>query len=172
MFAQRKRLEDGPDYAEIAGNLSAAIVEMVQSSFIGNRMVLTYNLYAFVQRPERRYLFDDIMENVLRLSGKGTTVRIGMGEPVPGDHERHYNVLLVDSAASLKFVCRELIHFWWHLTYALSFFYFIHVVPFIRSSPSITSTRMVTSLSSYTPTTRRTTMTCSSKYSSSIGFWA
>ncbi|XP_029405731.2 uncharacterized protein LOC115066099 [Bactrocera dorsalis] len=107
LFAQSKGLEDGPDYAEIAGNLSAAIVEMVQSSFIGNRKVLTYNLYAFVQRPERRYLFGDIMENVLRSSGKNATVRIGMGEPVPGDHERHYNVLLVDSAASLNSLYTE-----------------------------------------------------------------
>ncbi|XP_011193653.2 uncharacterized protein LOC105219308 [Zeugodacus cucurbitae] len=107
MFVQRKGLEDGPDYAEIAGHLSAAIVEIVQSSFIGHRKVNTYNLFSYVQRPERRFLFGDIIENVLRSSGNGNTVRIGLGEPVPGDHERHYNVLLVDSAASLNSLYAE-----------------------------------------------------------------
>lgn len=171
MFVQKKGLEDGPNSAEIADNLSAAIVDIVERSFIRNRKILTYNLYAFVQRPERRYLFGDIMENVLRSSGESNTVRIGMGEPVPGDHERHYDVLLVDSAASLKFVRAELIKFWVQLSNVLSFFFCTYVVPSIRSSPSIISTRMATSLSFYTPTIRRITMMCYSKYSSSIGFW-
>ncbi|XP_053947743.1 uncharacterized protein LOC128856465 [Anastrepha ludens] len=102
MFVERKGFQDGPGYVEIAGNLSAAIVEIVWTSFIKYRHRHTFNLYAFAQRPERKLLFGDIMEKVLSALGKDSTVRIGMGEPVPGDDERHYNVLLVDSAASLN----------------------------------------------------------------------
>ncbi|XP_054727323.1 uncharacterized protein LOC129237000 [Anastrepha obliqua] len=102
MFVERKGFQDGPGYVEIAENLSAAIVEIVWTSFIKYRHRHTFNLYAFAQRPERQLLFGDIMEKVLSALGKDTTVRIGMGEPVPGDDERHYNVLLVDSAASLN----------------------------------------------------------------------
>ncbi|XP_030379260.1 uncharacterized protein LOC115627659 [Scaptodrosophila lebanonensis] len=93
--------------------LAAAIVDILGVSFVRAETPTVFNLYVYATLGTTQHFYagltDETLHRLWRNASEPIGALLGLGRALPGDHDRHYSLLLVDSSAALRQLYGELL---------------------------------------------------------------